>query len=267
MNKGVPGLAQADRPSRRPTHTVRAVGPDTTWLDALWWGSALPVVSLRTLGLSRELGVLPSPSHAPSVPGPKGGGVAQTRTICAGVLGAPALCTGSTPGIQLLLWGLQPSKGTRPDKASGMRTSSPGCPGSRRQGPAAQVHNTEARLTLSHHWLSHIGEHPWGTSCPTGPRSCCPHTLDGQWQPRWHGPPQTPGKLVSSLPQALTNLMGAWLQDSDRAAGTQTEDEPAGGRAVAPLPTSSWTHGPTHSAKATPVGHTPACSSCQCALG
>ena len=208
----------------------------------------------------------PPPMHHLSL-GPRGEGWHRPGQSVLGSSG-PQLCAlGPPPGIQLSLWGLRPSKGTRPDKASGMRTSSPGRLGSRRQGPAAQVHNTEARPTLSHHWLSHIGEHLRGTSCPTGPRSCCPHTLDGQWQPRWHGPPQAPGKLVSSLPQALTSLMGTWLQDSDRAAGTQTEDEPAGGRAVAPLPTSSWTHGPAHTAKATPVGQTPACSSCQCALG
>lgn len=66
---------------------------------------------------------------------------------------------------------------------------------------------------------------------PAGPQvkgHCCPHTLGGQWQPRGHGPPQAPGKLVSSLPQAR--------------------------RAVAPLPTPSWTHGPATLSQGHPSG-------------
>lgn len=117
--------------------------------------------------------------------------MAQARTICSGVLGAPALCTGSTPGIQLPRWGLLPSKGTRPDKASGTQTSSPARPGSRGQGPVAQAHGREARLTLSHHQQSHIGEHLWGTSCPTGHRS--PLSSHPRWTMAAQGARSTPG--------------------------------------------------------------------------
>lgn len=45
-------------------------------------------------------------------------------------------------------------QGDQPDKASGMWAISPGCPGSRGQLPAAQVHDMEARPTLSHHRLN-----------------------------------------------------------------------------------------------------------------
>lgn len=56
---------------------------------------------------------------------------------------------------------------------------------------------------------------------------------------------------------------GAW---STPGPGSSCPAFPRPGRVVAPLPTPSWTHGaPQHSARATPVGQTPACSSWQCA--
>ena len=67
-----------------------------------------------------------------------------------------------------------------------------------------------------------------GPAAPQVKGHRCPHTLGGQWQPRGHGPPQAPGKLVSSLPQAR--------------------------RAVAPLPTPSWTHGPATLSQGHPSG-------------
>lgn len=54
---------------------------------------------------------------------------------------------------------------------------------------------------LSHHQLSHIGEHLRGPAAPQVKVTAVLTHLGGQWQPRGHGPPQAPGNSCPAFPR------------------------------------------------------------------
>ena len=132
------------RPPAPHTHSVRAAGLGTTWQKAARRGSACPVVSLRTLSPSRELGVPLAPARRYLCLGPRVGRDRPGQSV----LGAsgPWLCTRGPPSHPAAPLG----SSKRPGHSS------------ERAGPTA--HPSTASL--------HADQRPW-VSWAQGTWSCC----------------------------------------------------------------------------------------------